>query len=332
MRIAMTLLVQDEADIVDAWLRYHLARDVDLVIVTDHRSTDGTSEILREYEQDERVVVMREDAQVLRQSEWVTRMSRLAAVEHAADWVIPSDADEFWWPRTGSYEEILAAVPPRFGVVRGLMRHFVLMQGDEPPLGRLTVRARPTADLRRPHHAQLKVAHRGTPDAVVGVGNHDVEGTGLRVLREWFAFEVLHFPVRDERQIGSKYLRRETSPDGQHIVHALELLESGRVNELVDELVVDDDALSVGLRDGSLVRDVRLRDALRALAETGSLPLEVPTVADDADLAEDADVVLGHDAAVKTERDCGQLERAVALLEQQSSLAGRVAGRFRLRA
>ena len=76
------------------------------MIVTDHRSVDGTSEILREHERDGRVVVLREEGEVLRQAEWVTRMSRLAATEHGADWVIPSDADEFWWPRGGSFARV----------------------------------------------------------------------------------------------------------------------------------------------------------------------------------------------------------------------------------
>ena len=47
MRIVMTLVVRDEVDIVEAWLAYHLARGVDLVIATDHRSIDGTTDILR---------------------------------------------------------------------------------------------------------------------------------------------------------------------------------------------------------------------------------------------------------------------------------------------
>ena len=50
----------------------------------------------------------------------------------------------------------LAAVPTRFGVVRGLMRQFVLRVGGEPFFERMTVRARPTADLSSPYHAQVK--------------------------------------------------------------------------------------------------------------------------------------------------------------------------------
>jgi hypothetical protein len=329
MRVAMTLVVRDEADVLEHWLRYHLARGVDLVIATDHRSVDGTADILRDYARDGRVVVLREGGDVLRQADWVTRMSRLAAVEHGASWVIPSDADEFWWPRSGSFAEILGAVPRSFGVVRGLMRHFVLRPGDESFLERMTVRARPTVDLSSPFHGQMKIAHRAVPDARVSAGNHDVEGAGLRLLREWFPFEVLHFPIRNEQQLEAKFLRRATSPDGQHIVRALELLGRGERDRLLAEASIDDGELEAGLRDGKLVRDVRLRDAMRGLDTEDRLPATpVPTPSDDADLAEDAHVALEHDSVAIAHRQYRALEHRVGVLEARATVGARVARRF----
>jgi hypothetical protein len=120
MRIVMTLLVRDEADVIEHNLRYHFTRGVDFVVATDHRSTDGTTEILREFEREGRLRLIRETGTGLHQSEWVTRMARLAATKHGADWVVNCDADEFWWPRSGSFDEILSAVPRRYGTVRGL--------------------------------------------------------------------------------------------------------------------------------------------------------------------------------------------------------------------
>src|SRR5438034_2156886 len=143
----MTLLARDEADVVDAHLRFHLEHGVDFVVATDHRSTDGTADILRGYERDGHLRLVREGGERREQAAWVTRMARLAATEHGADWVINSDADEFWFVRGGTLKELLAAVPPRFGVVLGLWRHFIPRPDTgEPFHERMILRRLPSTD------------------------------------------------------------------------------------------------------------------------------------------------------------------------------------------
>src|SRR5262245_27933943 len=141
MKLVLTLLARDEADIVQAHLEFHLNAGVDFVIATDHRSRDGTREILESFEREGVLRLFREDSEFTRQGVWQTRMARVAATDHGADWVITSDADEFWWPRGGSLKEALAAVPEEFGAVRALVRNFVPQRDDDGWFGdRLTVR------------------------------------------------------------------------------------------------------------------------------------------------------------------------------------------------
>jgi len=264
VNLVMTLLVRDEADIVAEHLRYHFDAGVDFVIATDHGSVDGTTEILRAYERDGRLLLVRTDEE-FQQAEWVTRMARVAVAERGADWVINADADEFWWPRRGTLKEVLAAVPPAFGVVRGLMRHFAPRPtGLEPFFERMIVRHPSVTARDHVFQAQVKMVHRGTPEVSVTRGNHDAYGDGLRVLREWFPIEVLHFPIRTVAQMRNKYTRRKDRP--AFFVEAVRrLIDAEGVEATFARFAVDDERLARGLADGTLALDVRLRDLLRRL-------------------------------------------------------------------
>ena len=339
MKVVLTLLVRDEEDIVDACIRYHLERGVDLVLATDHRSVDGTTEILRRYEREGVLRLFREDGETLEQAAWVTRMARVAAVEHGADWVVNCDADEFWWPRGEDVRSVLAAVPRRYGTIRGMWRHFLPRPDDGAPFHeRMTVRGRPARDLADPFHAQVKVVHRGARDVVVSKGNHDAEGAGLRLIREWFPFEVLHFPIRDAAQLARKFHvtsaaegRRDDPRVARHVLATVDRLRGEGPDAVFRSLAVDDDALRRGLADGSLVVDERVRDALRTIGDGRSLrPPAQPSLADDADLAVDVQAALEHDSQVVLERRLAELERRVQVVGAERSPVGRLTGRLGL--
>jgi hypothetical protein len=317
MKVVMTLVARDEADILDEHLRYHLDSGVDFVVATDHRSVDGTTDILREHERAGHLRLIRRHEEGFAQSAWVTEMARSAAVDHAADWVINSDADEFWWSHHGTLREVLAAVPREFGAVRGIWRNFVLRpESVEPFYERMTIRRRPSPDLADPYAAHVKVAHRGDADVIVVQGNHDARGIGLRLIREWFPFEILHFPIRSRAQLERKYssdvyLRGRKGRVPQHTA-AMEARILEDADAAYRQLLVDDADRERGIVQRTLTRDTRLRDVLRGHAT----PL--PTFDDGIDLANDVATFLETDAARRLFARTDKVERRLECLERAS--------------
>jgi Glycosyl transferase family 2 len=335
VKLVMTLLARDEADIVDAQVAYHLHAGVDHVIAMDNRSSDGTTELLERYERAGCLTLLREPRDDMRQDEWVTRMARLAATEHAADWVINADADEFWWPRGGSLKDVVATVPDRYGVVRGCWRHFLPRPDDGAFFAeRMTVRlATPAApgDKETIFHGHQKVAHRAHDEVEIERGNHNAEAPGLEPLRAWHPLEVLHFSFRSvaqlERKVHGGWLRSPGYEPTGHRIVLDEAFRSGRLEAYYASFAVDDDALAEGLAKGTLAVDTRLRDALRALRADGAtfvlpeagarLEFPRPGADDDAAYAAEASVLVEIDGIVRAEQRVRALERRLEALERR---------------
>ena len=338
MKLVMTLLARDEADIVESWLAFHLNAGADFVIATDNRSEDGTTEILERYAREGHVRLIREPGEDLRQDEWVTRMARLAATEHGADWVINSDADEFWWPRGDSLSEVLAAVPERYGTVSGFLRTFAPRPGEGEFAERMTVRFSALAPINDPasiYKPIRKVLHRAHPEVRLTRGNHALVDSPFAPLRGWFPIEVFHFPIRSLAQCEHKTYLQGTAferyvkrpPTGYH-ARMFEALKEGRIAEHYDSLVISDGELERGRAEGRLVVDTRLRDALRLLrpregvadgafllpSEAAPLAFPTPTLVEDADYAVEA-AVLGEADVVRLQRRLDTLERRLAAME-----------------
>jgi hypothetical protein len=316
MRTVMALKVRDEGDVLEANLRFHRALGVDYFLVTDNGSTDETPEILNRYVEAGLAHVINEPVTDyrIRGADWMTQMARFAATELEAEWVVHTDADEFWLPVEGSLTEALGAIPDRYGVVVAPRTEFVgRPDGPGSFAERLTIR-----EARS--RLQPKVAHRAEPDVVIlDRGAHDVAIAGPagdvaealrppgrvvhRTVRDpdggdsesppedetrlvWapvWPLRILHFPVRSFDQF-----KRRTEiaifegrfPDWGRFRRLREQYEGGRLDELYADLVVDDAGVEEGIRAGRLVRDERLARLLArcpdplAGAEPGTVRVE----------------------------------------------------------
>ena len=273
----MTLRARDEADIVDAQIAFHLNAGVDFVIALDHRSTDGTAEILDSYASEGVLHLLRVPDEGI-DRRWVTDMARLAATDFGADWVVNSDADEFWWPRGGSLKEVLSAVPERCGVVRAPWRQFVPRPDDGAFFAeRMVFRLSPFASINSPssptssYRPSVKVAHRADPRVRVARGNHQLLEGPARPLG-WHPIEVLHFRLRSLAQCARKFANswqawsRKGGSDSTTLIAAgHQAQQQGALHDFYDSVAVGAGALARGLESGSLVVDTRVRDALRSL-------------------------------------------------------------------
>jgi hypothetical protein len=325
MTLVMTLLARDEADVIESWLRFHLNAGADFVVATDNRSDDGTTEILERHAREGQVHLIREAGEDLRQNEWVTRMARLAATDFGADWVINSDADEFWWPRGPSLARVLDAIPPRYGTVGAFLRTFAPRPDGEGSFAeRLNVRFSALAPINDP--ASLfkpirKVIHRGHPGIRLTRGNHAAVDSPFDPLRGWFPVEVLHFPLRSLEQCehkarlqGNAWKNIDRAPTAYH-AQMFEALETGTMAEYYAGQIVSDEDVERGVETGRLVVDNRLRDALRRI-DAGDTQLEFPTpsLVDEATYAVEA-AVLGEADVVRLQRRLDELEHRLATVE-----------------
>jgi len=318
----MTLMARNEADIIDSQLAFHRAAGVDFVVAIDHGSTDETTEILKRYERNGFLHLIKVSSPTKQKSARYTRMARMAATDFGADWVINSDADEFWLPSGGPLKQVLALIPERFGVVHTFVRPFLPRPGSGLFAERMTVRFAPPAPINNPSdpfRPNVRLLHRADAAIRVGGGNASVQSS-LSPLPGWSPIEVLHFPIRSFEQFRRKFLTHyETSTGerqrGEH-VRAYEAAREGRLQELYARLCVDDREVERGIEARMLELDTRLRDALHALPDS-TVHFAGRSGAEEAGYAIDADVLTSGEA-VRLQRRTDELLQRVRDLERRS--------------
>lgn len=263
----MTLLVRNEEDILAANLDFHLASGVDFFIVTDNLSLDGTRDIIESYVRQGVALYLHEPKDDYSQYRWVTRMARMAVTDYGADWVINSDADEFWGAENAevTIKEALGSVAPEAQALTVPRYNFppVDILGTGFFAERMTFRDRvslnPDGGLLPP-----KVCHRGMEGIEVEQGNHFVRLEGVPLAAEPGPMRIHHYPMRSYRQFenkiicgGAAYARNEdlTKDIGITWRNLYELWQSGGLRAHYMERVISAESIQERLLSGELLYD-----------------------------------------------------------------------------
>ena len=235
-RLVMTILVKDEADIIEANIRTHAKLGVDAFAVMDNNSSDGTKEILTQLQNEFEIVIIDEKGNY-DQAKWMKRLASIAKKELNADWVINNDADEFWLPQNElNLKENLAFK----GSVLTVQRYNMLLDEKSNLSGNFFDAAyRVENPIYYAKNKQLQnekvsiILGNIGPKTIINPhgllylrgGNHkalhianiqDYLRSGYDRIRRFDAVEVFHYPIRSYAQFERNIQNRKT------------LLESGK--------------------------------------------------------------------------------------------------------
>jgi len=151
--IAAVMIVRDEADVLPLNIAYHRSKGVDDFWIVDNGSTDGTVELLSTLARTRPWLHWRSDPGPFRQSEFVTGLAH-EAHRGGAEWIIPIDADEFWWTANPPFADALDR--PDVGALECELTNFVqasrVVRDSPAALLSMTYRAEPRGtaeDARR---------------------------------------------------------------------------------------------------------------------------------------------------------------------------------------
>ncbi len=225
VKVAMTLLVRNEEDIIEDNILYHSSIGVDKFFIMDNLSTDMTRNILERLSDSINIQYYFQENDEYRQSEWVSCLARKVATDQAGfDWVINNDADEFWVFGNKSIKEFLSRVPEsaaglnvqRYNAIN-IHRHGDNSQrySTHPSISEyFHVNSMNCLGKRLPP----KCMHRAHPNVTVPQGNHTVLNIEGDIIGIDDAF-ILHYPYRtldqykDKIRLGGGAYRRNQDLD-----------------------------------------------------------------------------------------------------------------------
>jgi hypothetical protein len=284
IKLAMSILVRDEIDIIKENILFHQRQGVSKFIVTDNGSVDGTRDVLEDLKQSCDIHIIDEPEHTINQDIWVTRMAFWLRENSSIDWVINNDADEFWWSRHHTLPRALELelnahrnsgvvncdrfnyLPTAADVGRNNYRFYnntcKVVRDPDPSL-----RASPDNILITTQEHKVVTRLHGLEK--VGMGNHRADHEGAACTSEHI--QIAHYPLRSYEQFEKKVSNHGSSIKNNtrfgpainwHLRYWYEQYRTGKLEQEYMKYVLEEQQVNDLLLSGTIVRDNSLKRLL----------------------------------------------------------------------
>jgi len=269
--LVMTILVKNEADIIEANIRTHAKLGVDAFVIMDNDSTDGTREILSNLQKEFEITIIDESGYYI-QKKFMTQLAFLAKKIYKPDWIINNDADEFWIPNSGN--NLKEYLKFKGGVLQIQRSNMI------PPLSSLTdnnVWANSINEVKS--QINYKSSHGKNTSILLGqasrkvitnphglikinTGNHSAEHIAFWKKHQSQDIQIYHYPIRSYEQFYKRVKTRkkvlDTNPNvklGNHEKRWKKMFEDGTLQDEYKKFFIFNDEKIRCLKDIGIVEE-----------------------------------------------------------------------------
>ena len=213
-------MVRDAEDIIGPIVE-HMLEQVDAVLVADNLSTDNTRRILENLKlKYSTLAIIDDNNPAYLQSKKMTHLANVARL-NGAHFVIPFDADEWWYPVGYSTIKDMFNDNNEYDIFPAYLYDHVPTGKDdtaiENPIDRINYRRVEKGTLH-------KVGVKASDTLTIQMGNHNAIYSDREALVLWDKLEIRHFPYRSAKQfvdkavVGGRALEQTSLPYemGQH--------------------------------------------------------------------------------------------------------------------